>query len=183
MKPSERVGRERLLRAAVLAGDEQAWRLWYDECFTGLHLYALWRCAGLRDRAEEIVQETWLTAVQRIRAFDPEAGSFANWLRGIAANHLRNAFRRELRRRQVLSLPGHSGLDAGLTQMETREQAERVAIALSTLPGHYEAVLRAKYLDQKSMAEIALERGESLKAVESLLTRAREAFRHAFAQE
>ena len=42
------------------------------------------------------------------------------------------------------------------------------------------AVLRAKYLDGRSMAEIAAAWGETPKAVESLLTRARQAFREAY---
>jgi DNA-directed RNA polymerase specialized sigma24 family protein len=44
-------------------------------------------------------------------------------------------------------------------------------------------VLRAKYVDQKSVAEIAREQGENSKAIESLLTRARCAFRDAFGPE
>ena len=35
------------------------------------------------------------------------------------------------------------------------EKAERVAIALAELPDHYEAVLRAKYLDRLSVEAIA----------------------------
>jgi RNA polymerase sigma-70 factor (ECF subfamily) len=60
------------------------------------------------------------------------------------------------------------------------EKAERVAVALAALPEHYEALLRAKYLDQMTVAQIADMRGESGKAVESLLTRARQAFREAY---
>src|SRR5262249_17938556 len=86
MHSSERVWRERGLRAAVLAGDERAWRAWYDECFPGLYAYVSWRCAGLRDLADEVVQDTWLIAVRRMRRFDPEQGSFRAWLHGIAAN-------------------------------------------------------------------------------------------------
>jgi RNA polymerase sigma-70 factor (ECF subfamily) len=102
MTASERGWRERGLRDAVLAGDERAWRALYDEAFAGLYAYVLWRCGGLRDRADEIVQETWLTAVRRIAAFDPGQGAFAAWLRGIAVNLLRNtstaaAFRRSPR--------------------------------------------------------------------------------------
>ena len=36
MKSSERVWRERGLRDAVLAGDEQAWRALYEAAFDGL---------------------------------------------------------------------------------------------------------------------------------------------------
>ena len=62
MPSSDRVGRERVLRSAVLAGDERAWQTWYDESFDGLYAYVSWRCAGLRDLTEEVVQDTWLTA-------------------------------------------------------------------------------------------------------------------------
>ncbi len=41
-------------------------------------------------------------------------------------------------------------------------------------------MLRAKYLDGLSVAEIAAARGETTKAIESLLSRARQAFRKAY---
>jgi RNA polymerase sigma-70 factor, ECF subfamily len=177
MQPGERVEREQGLRRAVLAGEEYAWRMLYDETFTGLYAYVLWRCAGLRDRADDVVQETWLTAVRRLRSFDPSAGSFAAWLRGIAANLLRNHFRRENRRARCMK-PFESEPIAGAA--EAREDAERIAGALSDLPEHYEAVLRAKYLEGQSVAAIAAARDESPKAIESLLTRARQAFRDVY---
>jgi RNA polymerase sigma-70 factor, ECF subfamily len=181
MNATEPAWREHGLRQAVLAGDERAWRTWYDESFAGLHAYVLWRCAGLRDLADEVVQETWLTAVRRVRAFDAERGTFADWLRGIAANVLRNHLRGYLRRgRRTEPLNGHEHAAPPEAALEQREQAERVARALAALPGHYEAVLRAKYLDQQSVADIAAARGETAKAVESLLTRARQAFREAY---
>ena len=95
MQTGDRVWRERGLRDAVLAGDERAWRTLYDEAFAGLYAYALWRCGGLRDHADDVVQDAWLAAVRRIGRFDPVQGSFAGWLRGIAANLLRNRFRRD----------------------------------------------------------------------------------------
>jgi RNA polymerase sigma-70 factor (ECF subfamily) len=177
MQPCDRVWRERGLRQAVLAGDERAWNALYDDAFPGLSAYVRWRCGGLRDVADEIVQETWLTAVRRLRSFDPEQGSFAAWLRGIAVNLLRNQFRRDRRRqqrRQALAPGEEAAPDASPEQFE---QSERVARALAELPDHYEAVLRAKYLDGLRVAVIAAERGDSEKAVESLLTRARQAFR------
>ncbi len=101
MPPGDREWRERGLHAAVLAGDARAWQTWYDQSFADLYAYVVWRCAGLRDVADEIAQETWLTAVRRIVGFDPAAGSFAGWLRGIAANLLRNHFVRPDAGRQL----------------------------------------------------------------------------------
>jgi RNA polymerase sigma-70 factor, ECF subfamily len=179
MTPSERVCRERGLRSAVLAGDEQAWQTWYDESFAGLATYAAWRCVGLRDLADDLVQDTWLTAVRQIRSFDPEKGSFADWLRGIAANLLRNHFRKlRLRGRPPHSLNGHPGMPH--SPADDHDLAEHIARALSQLPERFEAVLRAKYLDQKSVAEIGESWSESPKTIESLLTRARQAFREVY---
>ena len=138
-----------------------------------------WRCAGLRDAADEVVQDAWLTAVRRIGRFDPARGDFGGWLCGIAANLLRNHFRRARRERGRRPLKD----DAPVEKAADRDRAERVARALALLPERYEAVLRSKYLDGRSVAEIAAAGGETAKAVESLLTRARQAFRDAYGPE
>jgi RNA polymerase sigma-70 factor (ECF subfamily) len=179
MSASDPELRERGLRDAVLAGDERAWRAWYDESYAALYRYVLWRAGGLRDLAEEVVQETWLVAVRRVRHFRPAAGPFAAWLRGIAANLLRNHLRRRRRRGRAEALSEAVARSGG---EEAQERAEAVAGALAALPGHYEEVLRAKYLDGASVADIAAARGETVKAVESLLTRARQAFREVYEQ-
>jgi RNA polymerase sigma-70 factor (ECF subfamily) len=174
--------REDVLHRAVLGGDELAWRMLYESSFDGLYRYVQWRTGGLRDWTDEVVGETWLTAVRRIRTFDPHRGDFLHWVRGIAVNVLRNHQRREhLRNAGGLSIhsePATRGSASG--PLEEREKAQQIAAALAQLPEHYEYVLRAKYVDGQSVAQIAAGRGETEKAVESLLTRAREAFRKAY---
>ena len=182
MDQCDRVWRERGLLDAVLAGDERAWRAWYGESFPGLYAYALWRCGGARHPADEVVQETWLAAVRRLRSFDPARGSFAGWLRAIAANVLRNHFRREPRRRAASRAAARPEAQTAGPEEERRERAERIAAALAALPERYEAVLRAKYLEGQSVAAIAAATGDTPKAVESLLSRARQAFRDAYLQ-
>ena len=181
MGEGERVGRERGLRAAVLAGDDRAWQSWYYESFVALDAYVVWRCGGLRDWADDVLQETWLTAVRRVWSFEPERGSFFAWLCGIAANVVRN----QMRKRRIDSTsPSLNGkLIAKCDEQIQRERGERVSVALAALPEHYERVLRSKYLDQQAVAEIAREWDETPKAIESLLTRARAAFRDAYGPE
>jgi RNA polymerase sigma-70 factor (ECF subfamily) len=167
---------ERNLHRAVLAGDERAWRTLYEASFAAVDAYVLWRCAGLRDLTDDVVQQTWLTAVRRIRDFDPERSRFVAWLRGIAANVLRAHFRQRTPEPLVgddYATPPDSGL-------ERREEAERIALALARLPERHESVLRAKYLDGLSVEAIAAEWGTTPKTIESLLTRARQAFRAAY---
>jgi RNA polymerase sigma-70 factor (ECF subfamily) len=174
LRPSEWI-----LRQAVLAGDERAWQALYDAAFEPLHAYIAWRCGGRADWADDLAQETWMIAVRRLANFDPEKGPFLNWLRGIAANLLRNHFR--LRRPATgQELPDRpAGFESESAQAD---QAERVGAVLAELAAPYEEVLRAKYLDQRTVADIAADLGQSAKAVESLLTRAREAFRIAFSK-
>ena len=164
--------RERAVRDAVLAGDRAAWRWWYDQHFDPLAAYVRWRCGGVADLADDVVQETWLTVVRRLPAFDPAKGPFFAWLCGIASNAARNAVRSRKRRREAPLTTDHAAPDP--------QDPERIAAALAALPEHYEAVLRAKYLDRRTVDEIAAARGESAKAVESLLGRARQAFREAY---
>ena len=137
-----RIWRERGLQAAVLAGEESAWKVWYDESADALYAYVVWRCGGSRDAADEIAQDVWLTAVRRLPTFDPCAGSFLGWLRGIAARVLANRFRRDRRRERISSArSAHESADAMVIE---RERAERVAAVLASMPENYEAVLRAK---------------------------------------
>lgn len=153
MLPPERIRHEERLRGAVLAGDQAAWRALYDGAFAELWNYVLWRCAGLQTIAEDIVQETWLVAVRRIGDFDPTEGPFLAWLRGIAANQLRNHFRAVRRHPEMQSHFAEPSHD----DRERREQAELIAAALDQLPERFEAALRAKYLDLMSVDQIASE--------------------------
>lgn len=181
MTSDDRVQRDRLLRTAVLSGDERAWQTWCEETFDELYRYVRWRCAALPDRTDEVVQETWLLAVRRLREFDPKRGTFGAWLRGIAAKVICNQLRRHqaARKRQhpLGSEPAACDTDKSL---EDRERAQRIAATLTALPERHEAVLRAKYLESLSVAAIAASWGETPKAIESLLARARQKFREIY---
>jgi RNA polymerase sigma-70 factor (ECF subfamily) len=172
---SERVRQEQALRGAVVAGKTAAWRTLYDGAYRELWAYIVWRCGGLRDLAEEVTQETWLVAVRRIADFDPRQARFLAWLRGIAANVIKDQLRRRQRRAGPLS-----GQEMAPDDAAKRDEAEMIAQALAELSDRQEAVLRAKYLDLESVAQIAADWDETPKAIESLLTRARQSFRNAY---
>ncbi len=177
-----RIWEERMLREAVLGGDEDAWRALYDRCFQRLYTHVWFRTGKNVHRAEEVVQECWMVAVRRIRAFDPDRGSFDTWMRGIADKVLRNKWRRWARRGDA-ELPLHeAGIPAEEAPAARIAVAEQVAVILAGLPPDYRDVLSAKYGEGRSVAEIAGQRRQSPKAVESLLTRARVAFRRDFRQ-
>ncbi len=168
---------EHALREAVLAGSEAAWQALYQAHFDPLYAFVFYRAGKDRHRADEVVQETWLVAVRRIADFDPARSPFESWLKGIAANLLKNHRRRWQRDRRTQSLDGEpaSSPPGGQT-----ENGEMLALALTALPQRYQAVLRAKYEERLSVNEIGRRLGNTAKAVESLLSRARTALRQAY---
>jgi RNA polymerase sigma-70 factor (ECF subfamily) len=180
MTDDPEVWRERALRDAVLAGDAAVWGRWLGEAFAPVGDYVRWRCGGLADLADDVVQDTWVVAARRLGSFDPTRARFAAWVCGIAANVVRNHLRARTRYRQRTRPLTDTPEPA--TSAPDADRAERVAVALARLSDRHERVLRAKYLDRRSVAGIAADWGETEKAVESLLTRARQAFREAYGE-
>ena len=64
--------------------------------------------------------------------------------------------------------------------LERQDLSERVRVTLDLLPRPYGDVLTWKYIEGLSVVEIAERLGSTAKAAESLLTRARVAFRDGF---
>jgi RNA polymerase sigma-70 factor (ECF subfamily) len=71
-------------------------------------------------------------------------------------------------------------VDRSERDLERRDVARLVQITLDALPGRYGDVLEWKYIQGLAVAEIAVRLESTPKAVESMLTRARAAFREGF---
>lgn len=165
---------ERGLLRALRAGDEEAWRALYLQVWPALLRQVRGLCGGDPDVVEDVMQETWLVAVRRVGAFDPGRGPFEAWLAGIA-KRVHAGLRR---RRRPGPAPADPVEPPGPSTHNDVE--ERVMEVLSSLPERDRAVLKARYKEQRSIAEIARSMGRTEKAVESLLGRAREAFRRRY---
>ena len=81
----------------------------------------------------------------------------------------------ELEEGQDLRDPSHPEM-----MLLGKEQANRVHMTLDGIPDHYARALEWNYLDRLPVQEIASRMGVQSKAAESLLTRAREAFRKTY---
>jgi RNA polymerase sigma-70 factor (ECF subfamily) len=175
----------------LLAGDEAAFADFFDRSFPPLFRFALRRTGGDPDAAEEIAQAALARAVSRLRTYRGEA-TLLTWLTTFCRHEIAAWYEQRSRRppevelledrpdvRAVLeSLGAELHPDAAVAR---REVADRVRTILDALPGRYADALEWKSLDGLSVADIARRLGLSTKAAESLLTRAREAFREAFA--
>ena len=77
----------------------------------------------------------------------------------------------------------YASLETEPFKAETLERAETrhmVNATMSQLPPHYREALEAKYVSGRSVRTLATTYDTTEKAVESLLSRAREAFRRTF---
>src|SRR5918994_3952380 len=183
-------GTERELVRRMLGGDEDAFDEFFADYFPRLFRFAVLRLRD-PDAAEDIVQTSLIAAVRNLSSWRGEATLFT-WLCTICRREIL-AWERRTSRRVIVSLaeddPGVRAAlesigaaaeapDAGLARADT---GRIVQLVLDHLPPRYSRALEWKYLEELSVDDIAGRLQCTPKAAESLLTRARDAFRDAFA--
>jgi RNA polymerase sigma-70 factor (ECF subfamily) len=136
--------------------------------------------------ASDLVQRTCLAVLVCIREFVGEdEGAFLAWLRRVHEHHVANAVRdqayaarRSVHREQRLDdlgVAGPAAEDHRATSPSQRmmdgENAARLARALETLPEDQRTAVRLRYLEGRSLAEIALRLDRSAQAAAGLIKR------------
>lgn len=175
----------------LLAGDELAFRELFDGSFPKLYRFALARLNGNIDEATDVVQQTFCKAFEHLDSYRGEA-SLYGWMCQICRNVITDLARRRQREQVYVSLLEDDAAIQGILESlsapdadEPEHQATRsdvtrlIQATLDCLPGHYGDVLEWKYVDGLSVKEIAERLAIGPKAAESMLTRARVAFREA----
>lgn len=178
---------DRFLVARMLRGDENAFTEFFDASFSSLFRFALPRVAGDEDAAEEVVQATLCRAMRRIAGWRGEA-SLLTWLCTICRHEISDFHQKRRRVPPMLDLADDvpeiraalESLGTGEPELQRRETARIVQLVLDRLPARYGDALEWKYIDGLTVLEISERLGVAPKAAESLLTRARVAFRDAF---
>lgn len=182
---------DRALARRILQGDEAAFRRLFDSFFPRLYRFALARLDGDHNAACEVVQQTFCNAVERLDSYRGEAALYT-WFCQVCRNALidhRRAMHRQERAVVLLEdQPNIRAILEALTAPVTEQPDLRawqsdvrrlVQATVETLPEHYSDVLEWKYVDGWSTEDIATHLNIGTKAAESLLTRARHAFREA----
>lgn len=188
---AESADADRLLRAAA-DGDAGALERLYGGHVDGLYAFVFYRVGRDPDLAEDVVQETFLGALDRAADYDPARGSLRAWL----CTRSRNVVRRHLRahRRADELLRTWDSIDATLTQvfaaldrsplsdevLARQETRDLVNMTIANLPEDYRDALERKYVHGESLRDLAGRLACSEDAAKSLLARARRAFRETF---
>lgn len=159
-------------------------------------IYALARrLAGNSEDADDIVQDTFLKAIDKIDQFQLKS-SFGTWLYAIALNQARAMFtkRKQADLREIddyidtAKKGGHVSSTDGLHEwqnphdlLEEEELRDVLDQAIAELPYMYREAFVLRYLEELPVKEVARTIGETEAATKSRILRARLALREKLA--
>lgn len=183
---------DRALVRRMLGGDERAFEEFFETHFSRVYRFAMTRLGGDAVAAEEVAQATLCQAISRLVTWRGESALFT-WLCTICRHEIGHLYRRRGRFPDPAGLIEDSpecwaalgSLAAALEEgpearFARKEVARLVQVTLDNLPWSYASALEWKYIHGLPVKEIAGKLNLGLKAAESLLVRARTAFREAF---
>ena len=184
---------EREIAQGLQQGNSHAWLQLYEA-----YAEPVWRNISRLTGCDstivaDIVQETFIAAARSARNFRPDRGTLWVWLWTIARRQVALYYRKQKpqivlsqARQWWTSLDGEKfdWIDAKADMppdiLESQELAALVRCILRELPGDYQTLLLAKYVDNQPAERIAGQMDCSEVAVRSKLARARKAFRKTF---
>lgn len=178
----------------ILAGDAAAFRTLFDSYFPRLYRFALARLNRDHEAANDVVQQTFCKALEHLHTFRGEAALYT-WFCQVCRNCIVDYCRARQREAVAIvpleDLPNlRSVLEA--LQADVRDEPDLgawqqdmrrlVQATVDSLPDQYADILELKYVQGLPVADIATRLQLGVKAAESLLGRARTAFRAAITQ-
>jgi len=148
----------------------------------------VYRTVGDRERAQDLVQETFVRVYRHLNRFD-QSKKFSTWIYTIASNLAKNELRNRSRNPLVLFQTIKKNWEADHRPLEwedtklrpddlfrKRHLKELVERAVAELPEHHRIVFVLRELEGKTYEEIAEITGCNLGTVKSRLNRARNNF-------
>ena len=173
---------ERALMARVGMGDARAFERIVARHMPMLHALA-WRMLGDASEAEDVVQESLVKLWVNAKGWQPSGGGLGAWLRRIATNACLDRLRRP-RARSDEGLPERAD-EAPLadSMIDAARRRDAVQAAILTLPDRQRAAIVLTYHEGISNAEAASMLGVGVKALESLLVRARQTLSRQLARQ
>jgi len=166
------VADERLLIEAAQQDPSRFAEL-YEQNFHRVYAFVARRVPD-RAEAEDLTAEVFHQALSNIARFEWRGVPFAAWLLRIAANLLADRWQRAAKKQE---LPVET---LGAAEPGVEEEVERRAMLfqlVDLLPEDQRLVVLRRFVDQKSVREIAQEMGRSEGAIKQLQFRALESLR------
>jgi RNA polymerase sigma-70 factor (ECF subfamily) len=173
----------------MLAGDERAFSAFFEDYYPRLYRFALPRVGRNAETAKDVVQTTLIKAMRKLEDFRGDAALFT-WVCQICRHQIADYVRAERRYSdKIILLEDSDDVRAALESIEApatddplrrcdhAELKRLIHAVLDRLPGRYGDALEWKYIEGHSVEEIGQRLGIGHTAAQSLLARARVAFR------
>ena len=128
-----------------------------------------------RQTAEDLTSDVFHKALANLRSYEFRGAPFGAWLIRIAANVMADQFKRAAR--EVSVEPGELPEPSTQPDMEAIEHRARLFRLVEELPQDQRRVTIQRFVEQKSIREIAQELGRSEGAVKQLQLRALQSLR------
>lgn len=161
-------GLDERMRIAAAQDEPARFAELYEQNFDRVYAFFAHRVAS-RQEAEDLTSEVFHQALASIRNFKWQGAPFVSWLYGIAA-HVLSAHRRRLGHSQPLEDDlSDSGPDI--------ERSVLLSKLVQSLADDQRHVIQRRFVDQRSIREIAQELGRSEGAIKQLQLRALENLR------
>ena len=145
----------------------------YDIHFERIYAFIVRRVQD-RDKAEDLTSEVFHKALANLKSYEWRGAPFAAWLFRIAANAISDQFKRAARETDSADDPPEASEEP---EQEAAEARARLFRLVERLPAEQRSVVFGRFVEQKSIREIAKQLGKSEGAVKQLQFRALEKLR------
>ena len=188
----ERLEEERRLVERAQAGDRNALRPLFERYAHALYSGVILPRLGDPATAEDVLKDTFVTAIEKIEQFSWQGRSVYVWLRQIAVNKVIDVHRRSSRTGRFLQAlteelphetPPEDAADATLIAEEERQRSRgRIGSALEAILPRYREAIQLRLVEELSREECARRLGVTVGHFDVLLFRAIRAFRREFGE-
>lgn len=156
--------------AAVCAGDSEQYAYLVERYQTGLIIHCD-RLLNNRSEAEDVAQQAFIRAYEKLAEFNPKRAHFSTWLYRIATNLAIDQLRRQNRSVPTEDMELHSTDMPSASYEATLNELREAVLALQ--PPEQRRAIEAYYWQGKSYEAIADEMGAPINTVKSWLRRAK----------
>ena len=189
---AELLEEERRLVERAQGGDREAMRPIFERFAEPLYAGVILPRLGDAATAEDVLKDTFLTAIEKIGQFRWQGRTVYVWLRQIATNKVIDVHRRTARagrlahalaeELETTGVPAVSADTALIHAEERRLNQVRIACSMEALPARYREAIRLRLIEEQARDDCARAMNITVGNFDVLLFRAIRAFRKSFGQ-
>ncbi|MCG8579177.1 MAG: sigma-70 family RNA polymerase sigma factor [Bacteroidales bacterium] len=137
----------------------------------------VYRIVGCKAEAEDVVQESFVLAWQKLKCFDSNKGKFTTWLYTISTRLAIDALRKRRKQEELLSEVEEKQVDDALSHLYSKELEEQIRQATQSLTELQKVVFVLREIEEIEVDEVSIITGLSPRQIKDNLYVARKKVR------